>query len=188
MKNVFRYDGSALSKFEVLGSGAIKVTGNLARTGVLSYQLPGGGVRREYRPAEEVFRPAAMAWGDLPLTVYHPVSKVVTPATAKQLGVGHVSNDAVQSGIYVQASHIVEDAGAISDVQSGALVELSGGYQCRLDMTAGVSPEGEPYDCIQRDIRPNHVALLPRGGGRSGPEVSLRVDAADDQCPPAVRL
>jgi uncharacterized protein len=48
-------------------------------------------------------------------------------------------------------------------------------------MSPGVSPEGEPYDAIQRRIRPNHVALVPRG--RAGSEVALRLDAAGDEIP-----
>ena len=39
-------------------------------------------------------------------------------------------------------------------------------------------PDGTPYDRVQRNIRYNHVALGPRGWGRMGPRVRLRVDGA----------
>lgn len=129
-----------------------------------------------------------MAFADLPVTIEHPRSKVVTPETVRQLGVGHVSNDIRQDGIYVAGSIVVEPIDAIELVESKQLVELSAGYQCRLDMTSGISPDGEQFDCIQRDIVPNHIAMLPRGAGRSGPEVAIRVDSAGDEVAPEPTL
>jgi hypothetical protein len=63
-------------------------------------------------------------------------------------------------------------------VLDGERRDTSAGYTCEVDPTPGVSPEGEPYDGIQRRIRFNHVALGPRGWGRSGTDVGLRMDGA----------
>jgi 8-oxo-dGTP pyrophosphatase MutT (NUDIX family) len=48
--------------------------------------------------------------------------------------------------------------------------ELSAGYRCIYDMTAGVW-NGLRYDAIQRNIRGNHLALVVEG--RMGPDVAV---------------
>jgi hypothetical protein len=39
---------------------------------------------------------------------------------------------------------------------------------------------GAGYDAVQTQIRYNHIALLPRGQGRAGTDVSLRLDTSED--------
>lgn len=41
--------------------------------------------------------------------------------------------------------------------------ELSCGYTLDLDETSGVTPDGEHYDAVQRNIRYNHLAIVHRG-------------------------
>ena len=41
------------------------------------------------------------------------------------------------------------------------------GYTMDLDTTAGVTPSGEQYDAVQRKLRMNHLALVPRARGGS---------------------
>lgn len=48
--------------------------------------------------------------------------------------------------------------------------ELSAGYRCIYDMTAGVW-NGQSYDAVQRKIRGNHLALVKEG--RMGPDVAV---------------
>lgn len=54
--------------------------------------------------------------------------------------------------------------------------ELSVGYEVELDMTSGITEDGEPYDAIQRNIKPNHLAIVVKG--RAG-NARLNMDAAD---------
>ena len=81
-----------------------------------------------------------------------------------------------RDGDFVSCEVRIQDADAIKDVEDGRLCEVSCGYTCRLDNTPGVY-NGEPYDCIQRHIRYNHAAIGPKGWGRAGSEVRLRMDA-----------
>ena len=53
----------------------------------------------------------------------------------------------------------IKDSTAIAALKSGKR-ELSNGYRFTLDLTAGVTPQGEAYDGIQRNIRGNHIALV----------------------------
>lgn len=110
-----------------------------------------------------------------PLTNDHP-NEAVNPGNVKQLQIGVVGEQIQPEEDQFIAAHVtVMDAAAIKDVESG-VVELSCGYDCDEDETPGTYM-GEAYDLIQRNIRYNHVALVPRG--RAGREVKLRLDSQD---------
>jgi hypothetical protein len=110
-----------------------------------------------------------------PLTNDHP-NVAVDPGNVKQLQIGVVGEQIkAEDDQYIGAHVTVMDAAAIRDVESG-VVELSCGYDCDEDETPGTYM-GEDYDIVQRNIRYNHVALVPRG--RAGREVKLRLDSQD---------
>jgi hypothetical protein len=186
-----RYDAGRLGKAVRTPTGGVRIPARLARVGVLTYRNPDGTTRREYRPPEEVFHTDALrSYEDAVVTINHPSHGMVTTTTFREAAVGHVRGDARRDGDFVAGELAVQDAVAIARVDAGELVELSAGYDVLFDPTPGTAPNGERYDGVQRQIRVNHVALLPPGGGRSGREVALRLDAAaaievDEQVPPA---
>lgn len=97
---------------------------------------------------------------------------LVSSETWREVARGHVAN-VHREGKYIVADLHVNDAEAVDAIEDGDRLDISCGYNCeRLEWTSGVY-EGEPYDCIQRGIKYNHVALCTPGGGRAGPEVSL---------------
>jgi hypothetical protein len=160
-------------------SGGLLVNARIARTGIQTYHRPDGSEIKEYRPEEEVFSDASLAsWRGATVTDLHPVTDV-NPSNWKDLAKGHVSDEVVRDGNYVKTRLYIEDADLIQAVQSGQRKELSGGYHVQIDETPGEF-EGERYDRIQRNIRGNHVATLPPGMGRAGPEVAIRLDASDN--------
>lgn len=171
-----RYDLSRLqsAKVEKLPTGGIRVPASLTRVGVLDYRNPDGTVRRELRPAEEVFDQASLdSLADAPVIEGHP--SMVDPSNFKDLAKGHVSGTPRKDGIFVAAKAVIQDASTIIKVDSGDLCEVSCGYQCDVEPTSGVF-DGQPYDVIQRNIRYNHVGLGPKNWGRAGNEVALRLD------------
>jgi uncharacterized protein len=154
--------------------GGLSVDANLTRTGVFTYRMPDGTTRRELRHPDEVFNPDSLAsFGHAPLTVGHPGR--VTTDNYKEVNVGHVAGTPKRDGKFVAGTLNIQDAKTIADVESEHLLELSCGYECRMDMTPG-EYEGEKFDAQQKDIRGNHVAMGPRGWGRAGPEVRLKMD------------
>lgn len=142
-----------------------------ARTGIQQYA--GSEVGRPdlatvsvYRPPESVFSADSMAsYGFKPVTINHP-AEGVTADSWKSLAVGVVGGDVVRDGGFVKVPLALMDAAAIKAVQDGTR-EISMGYVCDLAFEDGFTPEGEPYQAIQRDIRINHLALVPKG--RAGP-------------------
>lgn len=168
----------AVAQVERTPQGGIKAEAYLTRTGVLEYLLPNGQVSRQYRPPEEVFKADSLATLEsAPVTDNHPYAQggFVTPGNFRALSCGHATGIG-QDGNKVKATVYVQDQSLIAKVLKKDSVEISCGYLCREDWTPGVTPEGEKYDCVHRDIRYNHVAVVPKG--RAGSEVRIKLDSS----------
>lgn len=164
----------------------MRITGELTKSGVFEYTRADGQVVREYRPSEEVAKAESLATiEDIPATIGHP-SVGMSAETFGKLAVGHARSPVVEGGV-VRGTITVGRKDAIEALGSGKLVETSMGYQCEVDPTPGVTPDGQRYDCVQRSIEYNHVALLPAGGARLGTRLDgaqapvLRLDSAGNQ-------
>lgn len=174
--------GSRLDAADIeVTSFGVRMPSRFGRVGVLTYRLPDGSTRRELRPADEVFAADSLAsLKSAPAVINHPYHlnpPLVTPEHHSMLAKGHVEA-AEKRGDYVSGPLMVTDSETIAAIDSGELVEISPGYTRKLDYTPGVW-NGEAYDAIQRDIRYNHVALLPSGKGRAGADVAVLLDDND---------
>ena len=181
-----RYDVQAFEAEKITRTpqGGIVIPAAVSRTGVLDYVLADGSVRKEYRPPEEVFSADSLkTLRAVAVTNRHP-EQPVTAQNFKELSIGHVDGPARSTEQFVEADLAIDEAPLVQEVERGNLKEVSAGYSVDLDETPGVTPDGIKYDAVQRNIRFNHVALGPPGWGRSGPEVSLRVDSKDAKCSP----
>lgn len=162
--------------------GGLRGPARPTKVGVFRYRHADGRLVNEYRPAEEVFAAESLATLDqAPITDFHPpksasASGFVNPDNFAALSKGQVTTPS-KDGIHVAVDAIIQDAALVKQVLAGGKADLSCGYVCAYEWTPGVF-DGQAYDCIQRNIRYNHVALLPPGGGRQGPDVALRFDAA----------
>jgi uncharacterized protein len=171
-----------LANVRKLAAGGIAIPALLCRSGIQSYQRADGTVVREYRPPEEVFAADTLASFELaPVTVGHP-RKDVSPENWSVLahGVTRVSNpkpELIEGEGYLSAEVAVTRADTQAKVLAKEYEGISVGYSADIDPTPGVSPAGEPYDQVQRNIRANHVALLTRNEKpRAGRHARLRLD------------
>lgn len=174
-----RLDYGRLGKAQATQVGGVKIPARLARTGIQLYRLPDGTTRRELRLPEEVFSTDSLkTMADAPVTIGHPrvPGGLIDASNWKGVSVGHARDVRADGGSYVSGELIVQDAAAVDAIDRDELSDISMGYECKLDFTPGVW-NGQPYDAIQRNIRYNHVALLPKGGGRAGTDVGLRLDS-----------
>ncbi len=172
-----RYDFWRLDEIKRTPHGGLQIPAALTRTGVFEYRKPDGSVSRELRHPDEVFhKDARESFANAPLTIGHVGE--VNPDNWGAVAVGHVVGTPKQEGEFLAADCNVARGDAIKQVTDGKLKELSCGYEIEIDPTPGVY-EGQPYDLVQREIRGNHVALLPEGQGRAGPDVKLRMDSKD---------
>lgn len=137
-------------------------------------------MERELRLPEEVFSVETMKSFDLvPLTDSHPTEfngGIITSKNFKNVTVGIVGN-VKQNGNNLEAEINIADETISKKVLSGRQ-QLSCGYECdREKAPEGSLYNGVPYDYIQRNIRGNHVAVVPMG--RAGPESRIHLDAED---------
>lgn len=175
---VSRFDVASLGKVERTSQGFMRARGFLTRVGVLEYRRADGTVVRELRSPDEVFSAESLATlSGAPVTDLHPTT-MVSPSNVRELAIGTVSDAVKPSGDFVEATITIQHADAIAAVEKGERRELSCGYQCRIDPTPGTY-KGQRYDQRQLGVVYNHVALLPRGAGRAGRDVALRLDAGD---------
>lgn len=136
--------------------GFIRDAPIVGRTGILHYKNADGTDRYEYRPPEEAFDAESLAsLRGKPITVGHK-AMVNADNAAAVAPIGSVLSDGRQDG-----NNIVADI-VIYDLPTNAR-ELSCGYTLELDETPGTTPDGQHYDAVQRKIRYNHVAVVPRG-------------------------
>jgi hypothetical protein len=71
---------------------------------------------------------------------------------------------------------LITDTKLIDKMERGDAGQVSCGYTCDVEFTAG-EWNGQKYDAIQKNIRGNHVAIVPKG--RAGDGVRVRMDARD---------
>ena len=169
-----RTDRQTLDELTLETNGWLRASAALTRTGVFVYRNEDGSIRRELRPPQEVFRSDLMPlYAGLPLTVGHP-DVFLDVLTTRAHQVGSISSPRREADKLV-ADLLVTDLVAIEQVQRGVR-QISVGYEAELDFTPGTW-FGVPYDAIQRNIQPNHIAIVDRG--RAGPECAIRLDQGD---------
>lgn len=150
-----RYDNFQIQAIKT-DEGFIKDSPIIGRTGILVYMNADGSTRREYRPPEEAFKADSLASiRGKPITMGH--HGLVTNETYNQSKpIGTVLSEGKQDGENIRADVVIYDLNTDDR-------ELSCGYQTELEETSGVTPTGEHYDAIQRNIIYNHLAIVPRG-------------------------
>lgn len=186
-----RYDRTSF-KARRTDEGYLIDTPVVGRVGIQLYKNADGSIRRELRPPEEVFKPDSLAtYAGKPITDGHP-QEYVTAENAKSLSVGTMQTPGRQDGNNVVSEIIIHDGKMIAKVDRGDARELSLGYKVDLDETPGVW-DGQAYDAVQRNIRINHLAIVPRGRAGNARLNLDRLDAVsyspDEELPmPKIRL
>lgn len=169
-----RYDRTEI-KAARTDEGYLIDTPIVGRVGIQLYKNAEGTIRRELRPPEEVFNTDSLkSFAGKPVTDEHP-GEPVTAKNAKRLSVGTMQGEGKQDGDNVVAPIIIHDGEMIDKVMKGGKRELSLGYKVDLEETPGVW-NGQEYDAVQRNIRVNHLAIVPRG--RAG-NARLNLDRHD---------
>lgn len=175
------HDAATLSGATITPDGHLIAEAYVARPGIQLYNghemgRPDLGVVAVYRAEDEVRSPASMqTFSHATITVGHP-DELVKGANWKDLAVGEISTEATWENDRIKLPLIIKDAEAVRLVQGG-LRGLSAGYLSDIVWGDGVTPEGEPYQARQTNIRINHVAIVQTG--RAGEEFRIG-DAANE--------
>lgn len=187
--------GATIDKWEEDANGFLRIRARVIQAGIMGYagKELGDANRKAakasntdvvdiYVPPEEIFDPAAMySLEGIPVTVDH--TWIRPGEKRKTVEVGNIAGAPRQNGPYLEADILVRDPDAISAIKNGNLKEISSAYGTLYEMTPG-RYSARDYSGSQRRIRFNHVALLPEGKGRGGPEIRvLNEDGATPEEP-----
>ena len=161
--------GGILSRIDE--NGYLRVEGIAARTGVLTYLLPNGTVRRELVTPECLFaEDSVSSLIGAPVTIDHPgILNADTATQYQRCSVPSASAD----GDKLKVSVVVTANDAIEQVNLGKH-QLSPGYRAELDYTPG-EYNGQQYDAVQTKRVYNHLAVVQNA--RGGTECRLHLDS-----------
>ncbi|MBD7577401.1 DUF2213 domain-containing protein [Klebsiella pneumoniae] len=170
------FDRASVRTIDANGRLQISRT-NISKANVNAYygrEIPGSEelglepnkLYRLWRHPDEL-RKAAKTFNNIPVLSKHIPDFPNDPPNEFRVGVTH--SNAEFDGTYLTVGMSIWDNSAIAGIESGEQRELSASYKYVADMTPGVTPDGEPYDGVMRDIFGNHEALVP--DGRAGPDV-----------------
>lgn len=175
----------------------------LTRAGVRNHAL---------RPWDE-WEKTARLWEGVPIVYPHPQGDVVTSGDLASVG-GFVRNlrldDAKQrlvvdywlakhstAGFQVSPQAAAHNRETVDRFLRGERIDSSPGYLARREPRPGVL-DGQSFDHVKRDIRPDHLAILGVGGNRDvgacswvhgcGPGRAQEIRAAYESCAKHPRL
>lgn len=137
---------------------------------------------RVYR-SEKTLAESVDKWYGSPLSNEHPPKgEFFNLANTPKFQKGSIVGQPRMVGPILQADVLVTDSATIADIDAGK-EELSNGYYSAYDFTPGTSPAGEPYDCEQLNLKPNHVALVAAGRCGAICKVSDSADPTPKEAP-----
>lgn len=136
--------------------------------------LVAGVVNGELVTVDELATFAA-AWNGRPVPLRHPQDaagqfvsanspEVIESSVIGQVFNMHVEGDRLRGEMWLDIEKCERLGGdalaALNRLQRGEVLEVSTAYFCDVEAAEGVF-NGEAYTAIQRNLRPDHVALLP---------------------------
>ena len=175
----FKLDALRSDRYQVTTEGFLTCEAAVTRAGVFDYRDETGKLIRELRPAEEVFSKESLAsLRMIPITFLHPDELRVTVDNNRNLSVGMTGENITHDDQYVSCMVKITDKHVVAYVldrhRQGKDVELSCGYDAEILPSVGKHPKDGHYDVVQKNIRYNHLSIVPKG--RAGENVKLKLD------------
>lgn len=165
-----------VEKMVLTDEGFLKGRAIATNVGVFPYTLADGTVQYELRPPEEVFDDMSIQSAKgLPLTNNHP-PVMVNADNSKEYSVGFTGDNIHLDQYHLSVPISITEKEAVEDAQEGKQA-LSMGYTADMDNTPGVWM-GVRYDAVQRNIKYNHLAIVPQG--RAGDAAKMKLDSSDN--------
>lgn len=157
-----RFDKSQVGKIVKTDEGYLRGEAIVTRCGVFKYLNQDGTIRREARLPEYAFKKESLdSLKMIPVTNNHP-TVLVDATNAKELSIGTTGETINIDGENILTTVTINVQDAINEIENNNKVELSLGYTLDLIEQKGVY-NGQEYDCIQTNIKYNHLAVVERG-------------------------
>lgn len=171
---VGRLDSISLDKTYYTEEGYFVDHPIVTTCGIFEYKNTDGSTRRELRLPEYVFDEKSLqSYKGKPIIITHDAGEVNKDNVHREQ-VGTIMSAGYRDGDSVRCEIIIHDTNALKRC---GLKELSLGYSLDTEDTSGIW-QGEPYDCIQKNIEINHLALVEEA--RAGETARLNMDSKEE--------
>lgn len=186
-ESLFREDFVATEPGKLLFASGARIgaflhdSAHVTASGVFPYADGKGGIRMEWRPQEEIEQPLFLdSLQGIPLTLLHPKNTKSAPGSI----IGMVKSKGLVEDTGVRSEVVVYETDEVTKTKARG---LSLGFTCDLIEEPGLTPEGVKYDAIQRNLRADHLAVVPNPRVKTA---RLNLDDDDTGKPkmPTVRL
>lgn len=130
-----------------------------------------------YYPREEIEANPGV-WNNIPLTLGHPTDPITNypvsardPEVLNRVQLGHVFKDRIDNGwrkgeAWFNIKRTQQLAPEVyASLNSNTPIELSTGLYTDNEESMGMTDNGQPYDYIARNYKPDHLAVLPNQKG-----------------------
>ena len=177
MQSVQRYDSVPIRDYHFDDQTGFLYVYRVPIAGAMvqKYVKSDGSEEMEAKLPEEILSDATVSSANSkPVTDGH--HGLVTKDNSHDLLKGFTASNGHVEGNMLYNDITITDPNLISQIKSGDKRELSIGFETQMDPTSGTY-NGTKYDAVQRNIRINHVAVVPKG--RAGHEVRLIGDSAE---------
>jgi hypothetical protein len=183
---MFLKDVSTNSTRRKTPEGYMHVNATITRAGVLEYDpfhiVSGGGTVppehakkatvRILRPSEEVFNPKSMqTFANIPVTDKHP-KEFLDSENVRRHQIGFSKSTVERDGDFLKTELVIQDAAMIAKIEKHGVEQVSIGADLEIEWKSGVDAKHGHYDGYIRDIRGNHIAIVPRGRAGAGVKLS----------------
>jgi hypothetical protein len=175
--------------------GFLKCRANILKETIMNYgvsELDGipkdfkGDTVRMYVPLSEIEDPESIKSLE-GVSIVAGDHTWLTPELISDYGMGQVAGTPQVAAPFLGCDLMVTNPDAISAIENGEIGEISAAYRAETDFTPGTF-NNEVYDAVQRSIRYNHIAVIPKGHGRGGAEVRILNQKKQEDVKMTVRI
>lgn len=178
-----------VNQWRIDDDGFLRVTARVIKEGVFPYktrELPtemlvtmagrfgdNSDIVKEYIPLPEFTEDALKSLEGKPVIVNMHDWRTAENNLIDGLTVGNVAGTPkVVDNKYIECDLLITDPETIQRIKEKTLIEVSAGYTSSMVTEQGAF-DGDMYDAVQKEIKFNHVLLLPEGKGRCGYDVKI---------------
>lgn len=182
-----RFANARIGAWRIDDDGVLRVTIHVLKEGVYPYAADEAGAAaalpdvdpvQEFIPASEFTASSLTTLEGKPVVISDHDWRDVQNTLVDGLTVGNMAGTpAVTAEGCIECDALIYDPATIKAITEEQdpkkkLVEVSAGYLAELEIGEGTHG-GRPYHGTQRNLRFNHVLLLPEGAGRCGYDVRI---------------
>lgn len=159
--------------------GFLSITARVLADGVFNYSKEEspeataiGGMIPHYIPAQEFTAEALKTLEGKPVIIGDHDWRTSQNTLTDGMTVGNVAGAPRFEDRYIVADLLITDKAAIDKITNKELVEISAAYNADAYPQDG-EHKGKRFSVIQKNLRFNHILLLPVGHGRCGRDVKI---------------